>query len=158
MIRNLFIIILSVVISSAKSFSQDVPLIKYDQLEQMMRSHQEKLLVVNFWATWCGPCVKELPYFDEINAMSGVKVVLVSLDFPEELEKVKLLVSKKSISSDVLLLDETDYDSYMRKVSEDWSGAIPATLFVDDEYDYYFFEKAFEKQNLEKTVNDLIGK
>ena len=140
------------------SFSQSVSVIKYDQLEQIIKSNNDELLVVNFWATWCGPCVKELPHFESLDTKPGIRVLLVSLDFPEELGKVTGLVERKALKSEVFLLDETDYDSYMRKVSEDWSGAIPATLFVRSDRKSFFYEKAFDEQSLEKTVTELMDK
>ena len=116
------------------------------------------LTVFNFWATWCAPCIKELPYFEEIDAANeDVKVYLVSLDFKNQLERVKKFVSEKELKPEVLFLDEKDPDTYMPMVSNDWSGAIPATLFVTDLGKKYFHEKAFEKEELEKTVNKYLN-
>jgi thiol-disulfide isomerase/thioredoxin len=89
--------------------------------------------VVNFWATWCKPCVEELPAFDSLTvSKSGlpVKVLLVSLDFKEDIDKkVKPFLSKRQVKSQVILLDETNGNEFVDKISPEWSGAIPATLF-----------------------------
>ena len=105
-----------------------------------------------------GPCIKELPHFDELGTENeDVKVYLVSVDFQSEIEKVKRFVTKKSLSSSVLFLDEKDPDSYMSKVSNEWTGAIPATLFVTDMGKTYFHEKAFTKEDLETAVNKYLN-
>jgi thiol-disulfide isomerase/thioredoxin len=91
-------------------------------------------IVMNFWATWCKPCVQELPYFEELNknySASGLKVVMVSLDFKRELEsRLKPFVQKNNMASEVLLLNEHDYNSWINKVDSSWSGAIPATVII----------------------------
>lgn len=140
------------------SLAQEVQVIKFSELQSKMLYTEAPLTVFNFWATWCAPCIKELPYFDELSASNKkVKVYLVSLDFSNQLERVKGFVTKKSIQSEVLFLDEKDPDTYMPKVSEKWSGAIPATLFVTDLGKTYFHEKAFTKEELEKTVNNYLN-
>ena len=67
------------------SFTQSTDMISmdYQQLKPLLYQNSESVQVVNFWATWCAPCIKELPYFEELNKLEGVEVVLVSLDFPK---------------------------------------------------------------------------
>lgn len=138
--------------------AQDVEVVKFADLQKMMLYTDAPLTVFNFWATWCGPCIKELPHFDMLEAENkNVKVYLVSIDFQSELEKVKKFVVKKSLQTNVLFLDEKDPDDYMGKVSQDWSGAIPATLFVTDLGKTYFHEKAFTKEELEKTIKKYLN-
>jgi thiol-disulfide isomerase/thioredoxin len=139
-------------------YSQDVEVVKFADLQKKMLYTDAPLTVFNFWATWCGPCIKELPHFDTLESENeNVKVYLVSIDFQSELERVKKFVSKKSLQSDVLFLDEKDPDNYMGKVSQEWSGAIPATLFVTDLGKTYFHEKAFTKEELEKTIKKYLN-
>lgn len=94
---------------------------------------KDTLYVVNFWATWCKPCVAELPALDSLHLNPGqgnLKVLLVCLDFKEELEsKVNPFLQKKNIQSECVLLDEVNGNAYINKISKDWSGAIPASLF-----------------------------
>ncbi|WP_436514781.1 TlpA family protein disulfide reductase [Ekhidna sp. To15] len=138
--------------------AQEVEVVKFSDLQKKMLYTDAPLTVFNFWATWCGPCIKELPHFDALQSQNkDIKVYLVSIDFQSELERVKKFVEKKSLQSDVLFLDEKDPDDYMGKVSNDWSGAIPATLFVTDLGKTYFHEKAFTKEELEKTIKKYLN-
>lgn len=96
-------------------------------------NNSDTAYVVNFWATWCKPCVAELPAFDSLTALTRdqkVKVILVSLDFKEDLYKkvVPFLVRRKTQSTCVLL-DEVNGNDFIDRISVNWSGAIPATLF-----------------------------
>jgi len=138
--------------------AQDVEVVKFADLQKKILYTEAPLTVFNFWATWCGPCVKELPHFDALEGQNdNIKVYLVSIDFQSEIDRVKKFVEKKSLTSDVLFLDEKDPDDYMGKVSQDWSGAIPATLFVTDLGKTYFHEKAFTKEELEKTIKKYLN-
>lgn len=136
--------------------SQQVQKVTYSELESMMSNREHSLTIVNFWATWCGPCIKEMPHFDALDKRADIKVLFVSIDFEQEFPKIGKLIEKKSIGADVLWLNETDYDTYMRKVSDDWSGAIPATLMIDSNDRRFFYEKAFTAEQLETTVTEII--
>lgn len=136
--------------------AQEVKIVKYDQLEKIIDGKSDKLRVVNFWATWCGPCIKELPHFEKANINKDVEVILVSLDFIQDESKVRKFVGKKNLQSQVLLLNEKDYDSYMGKVNTNWSGAIPATLFVTSSGKKHFYEKAFTGEELEEAINQFM--
>lgn len=113
---------------------QEVKVIKMAELEQLLKQPQEGVVIINFWATWCRPCIEELPYFDKAQqdyAGRGVKMYLVSLDDVEILDsKVKPFVKKKGLTSTVLLLDETDQNAFINKVDPQWSGAIPTTIIL----------------------------
>ncbi len=138
--------------------AQKLEVIKFAELQNKILYTESELTVFNFWATWCAPCIKELPYFDELESKNtDIKVYLVSIDFQSEVEKVKKFVTKRALNSDVLFLDEKDPDTYMSKVSQEWSGAIPATLFVTDLGKTYFHEKAFTKEELENAVKKYLN-
>ena len=144
------------------SFSQQARIVKFDSLDSLLQYNDDASMVINFWATWCKPCVKELPYFEELNknySNSGIKVILVSLDFKREFEsRVKPFVAKNNITPDVLLLDEPDHNSWINKVDSTWSGAIPATLIIT-KGKKLFLEKEFESYaDLENVIKPLIQK
>ncbi len=90
--------------------------------------------VINFWATWCAPCVKEMPYFEKLNQENkNVKVLLVSMDYDLDPNpaKVKKFVERKKILSRVVILQEENPNSWIDKIDKDWGGALPATLIVN---------------------------
>lgn len=122
---------LSFFLFSSVSLAQ-TKVIKFPELETMLKKKDGPVQVINFWATWCGPCVKELPMFEQVNANNAkVKVTLVSLDFSDKLDRVDAFIVRKNMKSEVLLLDEIDYNSWIDKVERSWEGAIPATLIYN---------------------------
>lgn len=115
-------------------------------------------LVVNFWATWCKPCVEELPAFDSLRTMNkNAKVLLVCLDFAEEREKkVDPFLQKKKINSECVILDEVNGNDYIDKISAQWSGAIPATLLVYGKQKK-LIEKKMRLSALQKELELLLS-
>lgn len=136
--------------------AQKVKVIKFDQLQKLRKSNSDTLYVVNFWATWCGPCIKELPYFEEVNKQyknQPVRVVLVSMDAVEDLKKVKTFMQKRKLASDVWLLNETDANTWIDKLEPKWSGAIPATIFFNNKRrQYHFVEKELKANELQALI------
>lgn len=115
--------------------AQTVNLLTVDQLEQRLDGGKDTVYIVNFWATWCAPCIEELPYFERfsiVNKQEPVKVLLVSLDFKSKLESgVKPFVKKMNLQNEVYLLNEKNQQAYIDRIDKNWSGAIPATLVVN---------------------------
>src|SRR5690242_11661326 len=113
-LRIFFILSLFLLFNGLRTDAQ-VRVIKFSTLDSLMQNTTDEVRVLNFWATWCKPCVQELPYFLELSknyAASNVKVFLISLDFKKELDsRVKTFVEKNNITPEVLLLDEPDYNS-----------------------------------------------
>ena len=141
--------------------SQTVEVIKYEDLEKIVNEKSDDVQVINFWATWCRPCIKELPYFEAVNEAyegKGVRVILVSFDFVEDLEtKVIPFVNKREISAAVKLLDETDYNAFIDKIDPSWSGAIPATLIINHKTgERSFYEKEFAQKELFSVVEEHL--
>ncbi len=137
------------------SQAQKRNIITVAELETLMNSNNDTVYVLNFWATWCKPCVAELPHFEKLNqdpATPRIKVILVTIDFSDIFEsKVLPFLKKRGIRSDVLLLDEVDGNKWIDKVSPEWGGAIPATLVVANGRKINdFYGQAFE------TYEDLF--
>jgi len=118
---------------------------------ERIQSKNDTIYVVNFWATWCGPCVKELPNFEKLQEKfkkEKLKVLLVSVDFRSLLDsKVNPFVQKRKMKTEVVLLDEKDQQKYIDQTDPSWSGAIPATIFIKNNK-RKFFEKEFSYDEL----------
>lgn len=132
----------------------------FNEFESFLQKKDNKTYVVNFWATWCAPCVKELPYFEKLNQLykdKGVDVLLVSLDFPRQYEK-KLIpfIQKKNLQSKIIALNDTKMNDWIPKVDEDWTGAIPATVIYNSKQ-RRFFEKSFTYKELEDELNKILN-
>jgi len=136
------------------SENTEIEVYNFDQLESFLSSNTDKTLVVNFWATWCKPCIKELPYFEAIQTKynDDVRVVLVSLDFSDKLESQLIpFVNENALRSQVVLLDDPYENEWIPKVDSTWSGAIPATLIINGA-NRIFYEKSFTQEELEEEI------
>ncbi len=107
----------------------------FNEFERYLQFSNDTTYVINFWATWCKPCVAEMPYFEKLiqeYKNQPVKVFLVSMDFPKDIEK-KLIpfVQERQIAPSVVALADMDYNAWIDKVSSDWDGAIPFTLIYN---------------------------
>ncbi|MBK8845714.1 MAG: TlpA family protein disulfide reductase [Bacteroidetes bacterium] len=152
----------SFILACIKAQSQSVPIIKFHSLNSILQSTADTTYVINFWATWCKPCVAELPAFvalDHAYKNKNVKVILVSLDFKRQYEERLLpFVKNKHIAPLVMLLDEPDYNSWIDKVDSTWSGAIPASLIINGKKGIRkFYEKEFTFDELKKEVEQVCN-
>ncbi|GAB2586088.1 TlpA disulfide reductase family protein [Spirosoma areae] len=137
---------------------QSVPVLKFDQLNQLIDQPNDTLYIVNFWATWCAPCVKEMPCFEAVRqAYAGkkVQVLLVSLDDKDKLTtNVKPFVRNRRIRSNVVLLDEPDANRWIDKLAPEWSGALPMTLIINRKQNVRrLIDKPVKKGELESIIN-----
>jgi len=142
-------------------FAQQVQVIKITDFQSRIKNNTDTTYVINFWATWCAPCVKELPDFDSLNnnfKNTKLKVILITLDFKEDLHsKVLPFLNKKNIKSEVNLLDEINGNYFIPIVSEQWSGAIPATLIINQKQNVQLiFEKKMNYQFLVDQIANHI--
>lgn len=137
--------------------SSEIPVLNFEQFEKYLHIEDDNIHVVNFWATWCAPCVKELPHFEAVNQEykdKNVKVLLVSLDF--NLKKLNSFLAKNGLKSEKVLLDDPDQNAWIPKVSKEWSGAIPATVIYKNGQ-RKFYEQSFTKAALESEIRKFIN-
>ncbi|WP_034059895.1 TlpA disulfide reductase family protein [Lacinutrix jangbogonensis] len=148
-----------VVIEKSNAKDIDLTVYNFNELEPLLNKKDGKVYVINFWATWCAPCVKELPYFETLNEEYkniNVDVVLVSLDFPKQYDtKLKPFITKHKLKSRIVVLNDVDSNTWIPKVDKDWTGAIPATIIYNNSK-RTFYEKSFNLEELKLEVNKFI--
>ncbi|OJW82361.1 MAG: hypothetical protein BGO69_17390 [Bacteroidetes bacterium 46-16] len=131
--KKIIFIAFCVIAGYSVATAQNIPAYNADALMKRASSG-DTLYVINFWATWCVPCVKELPCFDTLQAKyknKPVKVLLVSFDFKEAYpKKIGAFIKKKKVVPDVLWFTETNANEFIPKIERSWSGALPATLIL----------------------------
>lgn len=135
--------------------AQHATIVKFDALQEILNTTSDQIQVVNFWATWCAPCIKELPLLEKLNTQDDLntKITLINLDYADKIDKVNAFMTRKNIRSEVLLLDEIDYNSWIDKVDKNWSGAIPATLIFNPKTGRRkFVEKELREGELEAMI------
>ena len=137
--------------------AQKIEKIGVPELEKILASPEDVLHVVNFWATWCPPCITELPYFEKLSKEyqdKEVKFILISLDFPSQIESrlIPFLKTNK-ITADVRVMTNIDYNSWIEKVDSSWQGNIPVTLFFNNAGKIKYFHPS---EVTEKELRDLI--
>jgi thiol-disulfide isomerase/thioredoxin len=141
------------------SAQQKAQLVKFSELEKMITTNENDIFIINFWATWCGPCLAELPDFQRFydkNTNKNVKLILVSFDFTTELEKVNKFIAKKNLKPPVYLINETDQNEFINRVSVDWQGTIPATWFVNNKNQKkVFVEKPINETEISQYLNQI---
>lgn len=141
------------------SYEVKLDIVDYYGLEEILKREDDKTYVVNFWATWCAPCVKELPYFEKLDKeyeSKDVEVVLVSLDFPKKYDtKLKPFIKKHQLRSELVALNDMDSNYWIQKVEENWSGAIPATLIFNKDK-RQFYEQTFHYDELEIEIKKFL--
>ncbi len=142
--------------------AQELERIETKDLDRILHSEDNQLHVINFWATWCGPCVTELPYFQEVSKIyedKNISFLLISLDFPSQIDsRLKPFLEDKDIGLPVVLMEDLDYNKWVSKVDPGWKGNLPATLVFNNAKDKRtFVSGAIEKHELieliEKNLN-----
>jgi thiol-disulfide isomerase/thioredoxin len=142
--------------------AQQIEVVQFSELFAMMDScGEDRLKVYNFWATWCKPCVAELPLFEQVHQQyADVSVTLVSLDDVDDLStRVTSFLHSNNVRAPVVLLNETDFNDFISRVDDAWSGAVPATLVIDCRQGLrYFLEREFKGTDLIDVVEDILNK
>ncbi len=143
-----------------ESANQKVSSYDFKSFEPFLNRENDSVYVINFWATWCAPCIKELPHFKAVAqkyADRRLRVLLVSLDMKREVQGSLLpFVAKHGLGSHVVHLHEPDANAWIPKVSREWSGALPATLIYSKSR-RQFYERSFTMSELETEINTFLN-
>jgi len=140
--------------------AQEIKRVKITDVEKII-AESKTPLIVNMWATWCVPCVQELPYFqDEVKKYrkDSLQLLLVSLDFKEAFpDGIVKFMNKRKITAPVVWLDETNADYFCPKIDAKWSGSIPATLFINNKTGYRnFVEAQLSHEKLKQEIRAVL--
>ncbi|NQX85260.1 MAG: redoxin domain-containing protein [Flavobacteriaceae bacterium] len=131
----------------------------FNSVEKYLHLNDNKTYIVNFWATWCAPCVKELPDFEELYhkyRSQNVELLLVSLDFPHQYEsKLKPFMITHNLKGKVLCLDDAAMNVWIPKVDADWDGGLPATLIYNKDKREFFY-RTFTFAELESELKHFL--
>ena len=136
--------------------SDGFKVIDYEEFESIIKIPSDKIRIYNFWATWCAPCVKEMPDFEKVQAQDkDVELMFISLDDGNKTQRVQEFIQKRGIKARVFLLDDVDYNKWIDKVSPNWSGTIPATLFISVDGTRFFHEGELNEKQLKYLIKKI---
>ncbi|PZD79250.1 TlpA disulfide reductase family protein [Mesonia sp. K7] len=149
-------------ISVKAQIQKEVPVLTYEEVEQIIQQEDDKILVVNFWATTCAPCIKELPHFMEVNqrfkSNPKYKMLLVSLDRTKDMSRVLNFMKAKNIETEVVLLnDNKRMNVWIPRYDENWGGEIPVTVFYKKGQKVEFHNGVISKEELTNKINKYLN-
>lgn len=139
--------------------NQELTLTDQEGLEQLLKEQGNGVLLINFWATWCRPCVAELPQIEALHdqfAAEDLEIILLSLDFENQIgSKLLPFIEENKLRSTVSFLEAGNPNDWIDKVEPKWSGAIPFTLILDSTREKrWFFEGQLEEGTLVKVLTE----
>lgn len=155
---SLFGVILSLNIGMSQNWQlEDLSVVhKFEDMEYIFHHDNDTTYLINFWATWCKPCVEEMPYIDPLTEKykdEKFKIILVSLDFKKQLEsKLIPYLNKNKIQSEVIVLADSKTNKWIDKVDPKWSGAIPITLVYKGQERFFYEENFHSLEEVEKIL------
>lgn len=161
MIKQLFIILISLGISPQSTVKEpnEVKVLNFDQLQPFLHRDNDTVYLVNFWATWCAPCRKEMPAIIAVAEKyrdKPFKVLLVSLDMPGQMQSSLIpYLETNEINLEVILLDDPNQNRWIDLVDPSWSGELPFTLIYSKDFREPHSE-VFTYENLDSIINSKL--
>ena len=138
----------------------NLPVFDFAQYEKRVLQQNDTLYVVNFWATWCKPCVEELPFFEKAKQsflQKSVKFILVSQDAETRSSYAADFLKKNNYTSESFILSAGNPNVWIDKIDTSWSGLIPMTVFYKAGKKVYFHESDYATyEELEKIIHSKL--
>ncbi|HRG33921.1 MAG: TlpA family protein disulfide reductase [Saprospiraceae bacterium] len=161
-IKNPILAILLTLSLGMQAQQGEYQIIKLGDLEELFSKQDDTVRVFNFWATWCVPCVKELPNFETFNQeIKGTSqlLYLVSLDdLNRSQSKLSNFLKKKNVMSKVMVLDENNPNFYIDRIEPSWTGSIPATLVIGNQTRGFAEREFHSASDIQNWINSIIKK
>ncbi len=159
-IMQLKIFLISFLIFTAFTINaQSIKEVNYEQFKPYLSKQSDTVYVINFWATWCKPCIEELPHFMTVAQdmrHKPVKFTFVSLDFAKYKESRLIpFIKENVIDEEVLLLNDPNSNFWINDINKEWSGSIPATIIYSKD-DKSFFEGQVSYEELTKSIKEKL--
>ena len=147
--------------AAGTSQAQNIKKIKITDLEKTI-AQSDHPLIINFWATFCVPCCKEIPYFQSTVARyhdQRVELILVSLDLPDFYPaRIAATARDRGFTSRIVWLDETNADYFCPKVDPGWTGGIPCSLFINNRTHYRrFFDRQLTEAQVGPEIREMLA-
>jgi thiol-disulfide isomerase/thioredoxin len=131
-------------------------------LRKLVKNDTEKLLLINVWATWCGPCVAELPEIVTMNRMyrkREFQTITISLDEPEKKEAALKLLKDKKVAATNYISAIASKDKLADLLDKDWQGPVPYTLLIAPGGKViYRHAGPIEALQVRRAIVDLLGR
>ena len=159
-LKHVFITVVLFACGACFCHSQEIKKVKIGELKTLIDTTNHPL-IINFWASWCQPCVHEIPWFEEnVKPLKGkVELILVSLDFIEDYPThIADFAKEHGFTSRIIFLNETNADIFCPLIDSTWDGAVPATLFVDKQRNYRrFYTEQITEPKFKMALNDMMN-
>lgn len=148
-------------ITASGASAQQVNVLKYEDLQKRIQQHDQKTVLVNFWATWCIPCIEEMPVLMQMNekyqAQQDFKMLLVSLDSKKNLDKLPAFLEKHKIKAEVVLLDDNKrMNEWIPVFDAKWQGSLPATLLYHKGQKAAFVDGTITRDQLKAIADKYL--
>ena len=145
---------------SDEGVNKEIKVVEFEQIRPLLEKDNDTVYVINFWATWCAPCIKEVPYFEQLGEKyrdKNLKILMISMDMPSQIESSLIpFIQKNNMKNEVILLDDPDFNSWIPLVDQKWQGGIPATLIYGNGF-REFYPNELTYSELEEIVEPLIS-
>jgi thiol-disulfide isomerase/thioredoxin len=147
--------------SAGGLFPDDPPLVDLEGLKERIAAYRGKVVLLDFWATYCPPCIKAFPHVAELQRTlgpAGLQVLAVSLDQPEDWKKAVEILRAKKANFPCVVLEEAARDATVAYLSSRWRRELPAQFLVDRQGKVAgeFLVEATDDE-VEEAVRKLLG-